>query len=71
MCAWTESGKAEALQHEQELKAKAKEVKATLEQRKAERKDIAAKNRQAGCAHPACCISGAGFVVRLNSMFCV
>ena len=45
-----ESDKVEALQHEEELKQKTKEAKATLEQRKAERKEIAARNRQAGCA---------------------
>ena len=47
-----ETEMAEAQQHEQELQQKATEVKATLEQRKAERKDIAAKNRQARCADP-------------------
>ena len=41
---------AEARQHEQELEQKAKEAKATLQQRKGDRKDIAAKNRQARCA---------------------
>jgi hypothetical protein len=46
----SESEVAEALQHEQDLEHKATEVKATLEQRRAERKDIAAKNRQARCA---------------------
>jgi hypothetical protein len=45
-----ESELAEARQHEQELEQKAKEAKATLQQRKGDRKDIAAKNRQARCA---------------------